>query len=483
MTRIRKLGFWVVGTGLAIACGARTGDEQLDDDGFGGLGAAGGKAGKAGSSSKSSGGAAGTGFAGRAGIPGNGGRAGLGGGFGAGGISGFCQPPRCVGCYGCFDNCVCQGFGFEQCQRNCLGSAGAGGAAGRGGRGGSTGRGGFGGFAGSGGFGGGTAGVAGGGTFCGGQLCTDVRVAGLTLSACCPGPSPNACGIQTAQLDPVVPIPPGCVAKNQPGRLDPSCPSLQTGGLSGCCRPDGLCGIDYSVIELGCVFVSPFGGPPLQACGPRVDGGAGRGGSAGFGGGAGIGGTGGASGMSGAAGRAGGGGRAGSGGIAGFGGSSGSSGSCCQAHAGGGCDDPTVTRCVCQLDPFCCTTRWDLVCAGEASSCGARCGGAADGGSAAAGGGGGTGGVSQCVAQASNDCQVCLCTSCLDWLGPCIGDVGCMQILNCVAVTGCSGSGCYQPNTCQPVIDSFGGLGSSSASRAISLYQCQGQANCPCGLN
>jgi len=47
---------------------------------------------------------------------------------------------------------------------------------------------------------------------------------------------------------------------------------------------------------------------------------------------------------------------------------------CCFANGGIGCDDPTCQATVCGVDPFCCSTAWDGICAGEAASlCGALC--------------------------------------------------------------------------------------------------------------
>ncbi len=46
------------------------------------------------------------------------------------------------------------------------------------------------------------------------------------------------------------------------------------------------------------------------------------------------------------------------------------SSSACTPHATPGSDLPACTACVCDLDPFCCTVQWDLVCVQEA---GAQC--------------------------------------------------------------------------------------------------------------
>ncbi|MBM4353519.1 MAG: hypothetical protein FJ109_06930 [Deltaproteobacteria bacterium] len=44
--------------------------------------------------------------------------------------------------------------------------------------------------------------------------------------------------------------------------------------------------------------------------------------------------------------------------------------SCCVAHDQKGCKDPAVTKCVCAMDPYCCTNNWDGLCASEADQCG-----------------------------------------------------------------------------------------------------------------
>ncbi|MBL9150067.1 MAG: hypothetical protein JNM94_15375 [Phycisphaerae bacterium] len=47
---------------------------------------------------------------------------------------------------------------------------------------------------------------------------------------------------------------------------------------------------------------------------------------------------------------------------------------CCSSHSGTGCDQPACTSCVCALDPFCCQTQWDSICANEsADECNAAC--------------------------------------------------------------------------------------------------------------
>jgi hypothetical protein len=44
----------------------------------------------------------------------------------------------------------------------------------------------------------------------------------------------------------------------------------------------------------------------------------------------------------------------------------GTSGNCCFASFGLGCEDPACSASVCAIDPFCCDTSWDGICASEA---------------------------------------------------------------------------------------------------------------------
>ena len=45
-------------------------------------------------------------------------------------------------------------------------------------------------------------------------------------------------------------------------------------------------------------------------------------------------------------------------------------GNCCSAHEGMGCTNPEISMCVCAMDDFCCTTKWDDTCVGEVASFG-----------------------------------------------------------------------------------------------------------------
>jgi hypothetical protein len=196
------------------------------------------------------------------------------------------------------------------------------------------------------------------------------------------------------------------------------------------------------------------------------------------------------------------------GGFGGSGGSGGFTGDCCTPHSWPGCGDPGVTACVCSQDPFCCQSSWDGLCASEVTqlncgTCGGTGGSAGFGGaggfggsfggsagfggsfggsagSSGAGGAGGSGGIGECLNQFPGACGQCLCTSCFSELGSCIADFGCPVILQCIDQTGCSGIGCYQPNTCQGVIDSFGGPFGPSTQKAVALAFCSSQSACPC---
>ena len=47
---------------------------------------------------------------------------------------------------------------------------------------------------------------------------------------------------------------------------------------------------------------------------------------------------------------------------------------CCSASESGGCSDEVVLACVCEGDPFCCSTEYDALCVTQAiSRCGERC--------------------------------------------------------------------------------------------------------------
>lgn len=152
-------------------------------------------------------------------------------------------------------------------------------------------------------------------------------------------------------------------------------------------------------------------------------------------------------------------------------------GDCCDPHGGKGCGEPSVSSCVCGLDPYCCNTSWDQICVNEATGlCGASC-------EMGSGGSPGTGGAGpQCDVVFPDACGGCLCNDCFDPLAACIADdsLGCLAIFGCVQSTGCSGAGCYQNSTCRPLIDALGGLTGPSMTKALELASCGAMNSCPC---
>jgi hypothetical protein len=141
------------------------------------------------------------------------------------------------------------------------GTGGAtGGTGGTGGATGGTGGGGKGGTGGAGGKGG--TGGAGGGTIqCGRATCSPIVSPLGTLPACCPVGEMNACGAQVAMAGNI------CLTAT-PGTANPRCPAVQVVGqmLPGCCRPNGLCGVNLQIAGLGCNDPTPLGGAPPGPC-------------------------------------------------------------------------------------------------------------------------------------------------------------------------------------------------------------------------
>lgn len=181
----------------------------------------------------------------------------------------------------------------------------------------------------------------------------------------------------------------------------------------------------------------------------------------------------------------------GSGGVPGSGGGSvgGSggafSGNCCATHSSPGCQSMSVTQCVCGLDEFCCNSEWDELCVYEASQCGANCDSGAGGAANGAGGVPGTGGDmgSGGGAQSCNfpgECGSCLCENCSTEMASCQGNDGCLSIAWCVQGSACLPFDCYRPETCQAVIDHYGGLTSQSTQLALSMSVCALGQNCAC---
>ena len=79
-----------------------------------------------------------------------------------------------------------------------------------------------------------------------------------------------------------------------------------------------------------------------------------------------------------------------------------------------------------------------------------------------------------------DECKACACVACLDGFNACTVDRGCMDILECVGATGCSGPECLMPWNCGGVIFGNGGFGSPSAQNALQLYRCITGSGCPC---
>lgn len=47
---------------------------------------------------------------------------------------------------------------------------------------------------------------------------------------------------------------------------------------------------------------------------------------------------------------------------------------CCEVSQQPACDDAEVVACVCERDAYCCDSRWDATCVGQADEfCGGRC--------------------------------------------------------------------------------------------------------------
>ncbi len=205
----------LLGGTLGGGCGGRlTASESGEFGGSGGSAQTGGRAGN-GATGGSTGGAGGTGGS----TGGTGGTGGATGGTGAtGGSSG--------------------GTGGS--------TGGAGGGAGRGGMAGS---------------GGGT--TPPGTVACGTSICSPIMGSPIgTLPPCCPMDTPNACGAQIA-------IAGGACFTSTPGVADPRCPTVQVMGipLSGCCRPNRMCGVNLQPVGLGCNDPVAVGGMPAGRCG------------------------------------------------------------------------------------------------------------------------------------------------------------------------------------------------------------------------
>jgi hypothetical protein len=184
---------------------------------------------------------------------------GTGGSGGAGGTSGSAGNDGTGGSTGGVDGTGGSTGGVGGTGGSTGGVGGTGGSTGGvGGTGGSTG--GTGGRAGSGGTAGSDAGP--GAIMCGVSICRPVfsSLAG-TLPPCCPSDTPNVCGAIIAVVGTA------CFTAT-PGVVDSKCPPLQTPNvpLPGCCRPNGMCGIDMSVVGLGCNDPTLVGAAPAFPC-------------------------------------------------------------------------------------------------------------------------------------------------------------------------------------------------------------------------
>lgn len=198
-----------------------------------------------------------------------------------------CEPGSVRVCGGngvagpCYQQCAASGDGYSHCDCS-VSSGGSGGLGGYpvGGGGYPVGGGGYppggGGYP-PGGAGGDPWGGGGGGPCAG---CPSYKIGGLLdMPACCL--NTGACAVSVVPgVGALIGLNQGCYPTNQPGSLDPSCPSLVytnplDGGLAshpGCCRAStGTCGawVDVSSINgptLGCTDFGAGGGGP-QKCG------------------------------------------------------------------------------------------------------------------------------------------------------------------------------------------------------------------------
>ena len=80
----------------------------------------------------------------------------------------------------------------------------------------------------------------------------------------------------------------------------------------------------------------------------------------------------------------------------------------------------------------------------------------------------------------ANDCQTCIFETCGATLSQCLQDFGCISILACTQATGCDAFQCYNPQTCGPVIDQWGGPGGPSMSMLLKSFSCVVMSGCPC---
>jgi hypothetical protein len=79
------------------------------------------------------------------------------------------------------------------------------------------------------------------------------------------------------------------------------------------------------------------------------------------------------------------------------------------------------------------------------------------------------------------DCQSCLKSACSGQLVQCLSDFGCISIFSCMQQSRCLGFECYSPDTCQKVIDQYGGPNGASMNELLQIVACGFTAGCQCG--
>lgn len=85
--------------------------------------------------------------------------------------------------------------------------------------------------------------------------------------------------------------------------------------------------------------------------------------------------------------------------------------------------------------------------------------------------------------KTSRSCE-CSCFACLAEWNYCVNDTdyACYYIMICESAANCAGADCYRPETCQKVIDSYGGPTSNSAEMAEVMNNCVVKSGCALGL-
>lgn len=116
---------------------------------------------------------------------------------------------------------------------------------------------------------------------------------------------------------------------------------------------------------------------------------------------------------------------------------------CCVAHTGPKCDNPSVASCVCAADPYCCTTHWDSICVREVETldCG-NCGSPESCCTAHSAPGCGNDPVEDCVCATDSYC----CST--HWDSICVGEV---ESLGC----GTCSQQCGTPQQINAILTAF----------------------------